>query len=115
VLLVHYRDLVEDLEGEMGRVADHLRIDVPHDLWADVVARCRFDAFKATFVEAGAMDGAFEGGANAFFRIGAGRRGSEELDAGIRDRCAELLVAEQLDADATRWLACGALESGIRP
>ncbi len=115
VLLVHYRDLVVDLDGEMRRVADHLMIDVPSNLWPDVVARCRFDAFKETFVKAGAMDGAFEGGANAFFRSGAGRRGSDELSAGIRDRCAELLEAERLDADATSWLACGALESGVRP
>lgn len=115
VLLVHYRDLVQDLQGEMRRVADHLDVEVSADLWGDVVDRCRFDVFRATFVDAGAMDGLFYGGANAFFRVGAARRGAEELSIRVRDRCAELLASEQLTDEARRWLDVGAIASGFRP
>ena len=47
VLLVHYADLLADLDGEMRRIADFLDVDVPATLWDDAVKRCEFEAMKS--------------------------------------------------------------------
>jgi hypothetical protein len=46
VILVHYQDLLDDLEGQMRRLADHLAIDVPEGRWPALVAAARFDAMR---------------------------------------------------------------------
>ncbi|WP_455410106.1 sulfotransferase domain-containing protein [Streptomyces hiroshimensis] len=47
VLLVHYQNLLDNLEGEMRRVAAHLDVGVPEILWPDLVAACRFESMRA--------------------------------------------------------------------
>jgi aryl sulfotransferase len=47
VLLLHYQDLLDDLPGQMRRVAAHLGTDVPAADWPDMVAACRFEAMRA--------------------------------------------------------------------
>ena len=46
VSLVHYNDLLADLEGEMRRIASFLSIDVPEAMWSSVVERCRLDQMR---------------------------------------------------------------------
>ena len=47
VVLVHYRDLSDDLEGEMRRLADELDLTVPERAWPALVRAARFDTMRA--------------------------------------------------------------------
>jgi hypothetical protein len=47
VVLVHYNDLLADLDGEMRRLAAALHIDVPEREWPRLVEAARFDAMRA--------------------------------------------------------------------
>ncbi|MGI5352693.1 sulfotransferase domain-containing protein [Streptomyces sp. CA-250714] len=47
VLLLHYQNLLDDLPGEMRRVAAHLGTDIPEQLWPELVAACRFETMRA--------------------------------------------------------------------
>ncbi len=47
VVLVHYRDLSDDLEGEMRRLADSLGIAVPERGWPALVHAARFESMSA--------------------------------------------------------------------
>jgi hypothetical protein len=43
VVLLHYDDLLEDLEGQMRGLADRLGIDVPAQLWPELTRSARFE------------------------------------------------------------------------
>lgn len=45
-LLVHYADLVSDLEGQMRRIAAHLRITVAADVWPGLVQAATLDRMR---------------------------------------------------------------------
>jgi aryl sulfotransferase len=47
VVLVHYADLLADLEGEMRRVAGRLGIDVPEPAWPGLVAAATFERMRS--------------------------------------------------------------------
>lgn len=47
VLLVHYADLLADLEGEMRRIADRLRVEVPEARWPELVEAATFSSMSA--------------------------------------------------------------------
>ena len=47
VALFHYSDLQADLDGEMRRLATVLGIDVPDDMWPDLVRAATFDRMSA--------------------------------------------------------------------
>ncbi|MGH2685171.1 MAG: sulfotransferase domain-containing protein [Actinomycetota bacterium] len=47
IVLVHYSDLLRDLEGEMRRLAGRLGIDVPEERWPVLVDAARFEQMKA--------------------------------------------------------------------
>lgn len=112
-LLVHYADLVRDLEGEMRRIADFIGVDVSEDLWPDVVARCRFDAMRAGHATS-TMSLGFIGGAETFFDKGPSRRWEDALSDSLVRRL-DKLAAAQLPEDAAEWLAAGSLALGRRP
>jgi hypothetical protein len=44
--MVHYADLLADLEAQMRRVAAFTQLEVAEDAWPDLVAAARFDAMK---------------------------------------------------------------------
>lgn len=47
VILTHYDELKADLAGQMRHLAATLRIEVPENLWPDLVAAATFDRMKA--------------------------------------------------------------------
>ena len=47
VLMVHYQDMLDDLEGQMRRVAGHLGITIPEETWPELVNACRFETMRA--------------------------------------------------------------------
>lgn len=75
LLLVHFDDLLADLDGEMRRIAAFLGIAVDEALWPSLVAASRFEAMQA----AGdalmpQMRTMLEGGTRRFFHRGASGR-----------------------------------------
>lgn len=53
VILLHYGDLKADLEGEMRKLARALSIDVPEELWSELVPAATFEAMKSNPREVG--------------------------------------------------------------
>jgi aryl sulfotransferase len=47
VVLVHYADLLVDLEGEMRRIADRLGVEVPEAAWPALVEAATFESMRA--------------------------------------------------------------------
>ena len=105
--MVHFNDLLADLDGEMRRLADYLEIEVHNSQWADVVRRCTFDEVKrdTSKVVADNIAFAFEGGADTFINKGTNGRWIGVLD----DEDLSLYATEmaKLPADYVRWLELG--------
>ena len=47
ILLVHYDDLLSDLDGQMRQLADRLAISVPDGLWQELAEAASFANMKA--------------------------------------------------------------------
>jgi aryl sulfotransferase len=107
VLLIHYNDLIADLDGEMRRIADFLRIETPASLWPDLVRAATFDAMKrdgaALMPHATA---AWAGGHEGFIYEGRNERWREALTGSdvtlYRER-----AARELSPALNRWLDAG--------
>jgi hypothetical protein len=81
VVLVHYADLLADLEGEMRRLADRLGITTPEARWSALVDAARFARMRA---QADRLAPDAQGvliDRTAFFRRGSSGAGREALTA----------------------------------
>jgi aryl sulfotransferase len=111
LLLVHYSDLLADLDTEMRRVATFLDIEVDDEVWPELVAAARFDAMKD---EARRLDEAdptggsrmvWHEGADTFFYKGTNGRWRSALtedDLALYDD-----AAAALDPELRIWLERG--------
>lgn len=106
VLLVHYNDLLSDLEGEMRRVAAFCHIDVPEDAWTAVAERCTLAEMRSRADALKDYDEVFEGGASSFFYKGTNERWRGILSEEELSRY-EQRVSEVLEPAAARWLHQG--------
>lgn len=109
LLLVHYRDLKADLEGEMRRVAAFLEIAIPDVVWPSLVEAASFTEMRrhgaALMPRVMKM---FSGGPADFFQKGENDRWRGVLDE--EDLAAyERKVAMRLSASCGRWLRHGRL------
>ena len=79
VVLVHYDDLLADLEGQMRRLADRLGIEVPEERWPELVGAATFRQMQ-THADRLVPDpsGVLKDSA-AFFRRGGSGAGRELL------------------------------------
>lgn len=107
ILFVHYTDLLNDLEGEMRRIADYLGIGLDEDAWSRVVSACTFAEMKKhgqTYVPAGGDP--WKDGANTFFHKGTNNRWREVLS---ETELAQYNAAADraLTPDCRRWLEGG--------
>jgi hypothetical protein len=100
VVLVHYDDLVADLDGEMRRVARRLHMTPPDARWTDLV---RAATFKQMRVHADRVVPDRAGvlkDASAFFRLGRSGAGESVLGpdgvARYRERSARLAPPDML-------------------
>ena len=112
ILLVHYNDLLADLEGEMRRVAAYLEIEPADDAWPRLVDACTFASMKqhAAKIMPGAELG-FVGGTDTFFYKGTNRR----WDGALSDEDLALYpgaVERTLSPEAGEWLEQGRLATG---
>ncbi len=100
IVLVHYDDLLADLDGEMRRLAGRLGIEVPEARWPELVEAARFESMRARAATlAPDPTGVLKDHAR-FFRRGSSGAGRELLDeaqlARYRSRAAELAPEELL-------------------
>ncbi len=107
ILLVHYNDLLADLEGEMRRVAAYLGIEPDADAWPRLVDAATFGSMKrnADQIMPNA-DFGWQGGAERFFYKGTNRR----WEGVLSDEELALYpqaVERTLSPDAAAWLEHG--------
>ena len=81
VLLVHYADLLADLEGEMRRVAAALGIPVDEDRWPALVEAATFASMRARSADLTPDTLGVLRSKEAFFRRGGSGAGREVLSA----------------------------------
>lgn len=107
ILLVHFNDLLADLDGQMQRIADYLDIEVPAEQWDAVVERCTFASVKkdpGKIVGANTAN-AFKGGADTFIHKGTNGRWVDVLDE--EDLALYDAAMSKLPADYADWLQNG--------
>ena len=100
VVLLHYTDLTNDLEGEMRRLAGRLAVDVPEDRWPVLVEAAGFAQMRARADRLAPDPAGIMKDRNAFFRRGTPGAGRELLTpeefAGYEQRAAELAPRDRL-------------------
>jgi len=116
IRLIHYNDLRRDLEREMRRLADWLRIDVDEKRWPAVVDACRFETVKANpeKVLGEGMGQFWEGGGQTFVFKGTNGRWKDVLSADdlvLYDAA----MKKTLPPDCARWLEVGGAYAGESP
>ncbi|BCJ53223.1 glycolipid sulfotransferase [Actinoplanes sp. NBRC 14428] len=103
IVVVHYADLVDDLEGEMRRLAFTLAIDVPEERWPLLVEAAGFTQMRARAERLAPDPAGIMKDRNAFFRRGGSGSGRELL---TDDEFAhyEKRAAELAPDDLLTWL-----------
>jgi aryl sulfotransferase len=107
IKMVHFNDLLADLDGQMREIADYLEIDVPQEDWANVVNRCRFEEVKKdpSKVVGDNIAFAFKGGADTFIHKGTNGRWVGVLDEEDLRLYDEAMA--KLPPDYAQWLQDG--------
>jgi aryl sulfotransferase len=112
VLLVHYADLLSDLEGEMRRIARFLGIAVGNDLWPALVQAARFETMQAVGAELMPQTKVmFAEGSKRFFNKGVNGRWRARLSDDDLAQY-EAKVREGLSASLAAWLRGGRRRAG---
>jgi hypothetical protein len=100
VVLVHYDDLSDDLDGQMRRLATLLKITVPEDVWPRLVAAATFEHMRARADQLVPNTLGVLKDSRAFFRRGRSGSAGELLDdrelAHYRARATELAPPDLL-------------------
>ncbi len=107
ILLVHYADLLADLEGGIRRIARFLEIEPPADAWPAIVRNCTFSEMKARGDDLiPAMNEVLKGGPNTFFHKGTNGRWREVLSADEL-KLYDSAALRELAPECRRWLEHG--------
>ena len=103
VVLVHYEDLEDDLDGSMRRLADRLAIDVPVAAWSELVEAATFAAMRRDAARNVPDRSGVLKSADRFFRSGRSGDGRRACTADQLERY-HRRVAELADVDVVAWL-----------
>ena len=107
ILMVHYADLLADLEGGIRRIARFIDIEPPSEVWPTIVKNCTFAEMKAKGSELIAFANmALQGGANAFFHKGTNGRWRDILGADEL-KLYDAAASRELTPECRRWLEHG--------
>ena len=116
LLIVHYNDLLADLEGQMRRVAQYLGIDVAAETWPALVEAARFNSMRDEAIRQEAessepaMRRVFKDGARSFFFKGTNGRWRDVLSSD--DLALYEKASAALDPELRSWLETGSLAAG---
>jgi hypothetical protein len=103
VLLVHYDDLLADLDAQMRRVAGWLGIEETAGRWPSLVEAATFTRMRQRADVLIPNSGGVLKDSLAFFREGRSRTGRDLLGAADRDRY-DRLTSQLAPADMLEWL-----------
>lgn len=103
VLLVHYDELLADLEGQMRRIAGWLGIAVPEEAWPGLVPAATFGSMKRNAADRIPGAGGVLKSTEAFFRRGHSGAGAEILSDEEIARY-HVRAAQLAPADLLAWL-----------
>ena len=107
VHFIHFKNLIDDLPGEMRKIAKFLDIPIDEKKWPEIVKHCTFDYMKENAAPAVPLGGAFwEGGAKTFIHKGTNGRWKDMLTAEDNARY-EAKAKEELGEECANWLATG--------
>ena len=107
IKLVHYADLLADLDGQMRDIATFLELEVPEERWPHVVDACRFETVKKDPEKVvGDMSFGFQGGAQTFINKGTNGRWRDVLTPDDLELY-EAAKARVLAPDCAEWLERG--------
>lgn len=107
ILLIHFNDLLSDLDGEMRRIAKFLDIEINEEIWSELVDNATFKTMKRNSDQVVAGGGSpFIGGAQRFLFKGTNGRWMDVLSA---DELALYgkTVAKVLTPGCAGWLEQG--------
>ncbi|MDP9843890.1 sulfotransferase domain-containing protein [Streptosporangium lutulentum] len=107
VVLLHYQEMQDDLEGVMRRLAARLGIEVPEEKWPELVRAAGFGEMRNRADEL-APEARVWIDRKQFFRRGASGQWRELLDADdlrhYRDRVRELAGPRVADPELVNWV-----------
>jgi aryl sulfotransferase len=107
VMLVHFQNLKNDMEGMMRAIAGFLEIPIDEEKWPEIVDHCTFDYMKKNAASSTPLGGIiWEGGAETFIHRGVNGRWRDTLsdrDIALYERRAVVELGE----DCAHWLATG--------
>ena len=106
IKLVHYADLLADLEGQMRGIANFIGAEVPSDRWPRLVEACTFAAMKAQAAKDDGMKMVWKDGAHTFFNKGVNGRWRDVLSEQDLALYAAA-VQRTLTGECARWLESG--------
>jgi aryl sulfotransferase len=103
VLLVHYDELLADLEGQMRSIAGWLEIEVPEQIWPELVHAATFKEMKSNALQRVASGDGVLKSYDEFFKRGTSGAGREIL---TDDEIARYYAraAELAPPDLLSWL-----------
>ncbi len=113
ILMVHYSDLLSDLNGEMRRIASFLGIEVPEELWPELVEAATFANMKnnADTLAPQSTRNEWKDTSNFFYSGTSGQwqevLGEEEL------ALYQKVMSEKLAPDLAHWMENGRLASEV--
>jgi hypothetical protein len=103
IVLVHYDELLGDLDGAMRRLAGRLGRPVDEACWPDLVRAATFESMRATSVAAAPDGQGVLKDPARFFRRGRSGEGTEILPPAER-AAYEARMAAALDPELVSWL-----------
>lgn len=113
VLFVHFNDLLNDLEGEIRRVAEFLEIEASEEALPSIVNAATFSTMKQNSEKIWTSgQNMFKGGSQTFIHMGTNGRWREVLTREDLELHAAA-VARVLTPDCARWLEQGRLAGQV--
>ena len=107
VHLMHYQNLLDDMEGHMREIAAFLEISIDESRWEAMVRHCSFDYMKDNATLSTPLGGVvFDGGAKVFINKGTNGRWRGTL-TGEDVEAYEARAIEELGPECAHWLATG--------
>jgi aryl sulfotransferase len=105
IIFVHFNDLLKNLEGEIQRIADYLKIKIPANIFPSVVEAVTFSEMKknAVQINPGETEEYFKGGAKSFFHKGTNGHWKKVLTTDEL-KLYETAVVRTLSPDCAYWL-----------